>query len=61
MRNYECLFIANPNIEGDGMSSVVEKVTAYVKEAGAESRIFNIGENVVWPTRLKNSSTVIMY
>lgn len=36
MRNYECLFIANPNIEGDGMSSVVEKVTAYVKEAGAE-------------------------
>ena len=36
MRNYECLFIANPNIEGDGISSVVEKVTAYVKEAGAE-------------------------
>lgn len=36
MRNYECLFIANPNLEGDGMSNVVEKVTAYVKEAGAE-------------------------
>jgi len=36
LRNYECLFIANPNIEGDGISSVVEKVTAYVKEAGAE-------------------------
>lgn len=36
MRNYECLFIANPNVEGDGMSSVVEKVTTYVKEAGAE-------------------------
>lgn len=36
MRNYECLFIVNPNFDGDGISTVIEKVTGYVKEADAE-------------------------
>lgn len=36
MRNYECLFIVNPNFDGDGISTVIEKVTGYVKEADAD-------------------------
>jgi len=36
LRNYECLFIVNPNFDGDGISKVIEKVTGYVKKAEAE-------------------------
>ncbi len=38
MKKYECLFIINPDLEGDRIHQVVEKVKRYLEEAKGEVR-----------------------